>query len=202
MSACKAMRVIAGAGSAVLVLAFDSRAVDAPAPASAQGFDAFRLVQTRNIFDPERRAMVRESESRPATAPSRPHSIALTGTMVTPSKQLAFFAGSRSDFHKVIGVREKIGDCTVTGISSTHVDLERGGKPFVLAVGKQLTLDGSGAITAAIPGDSAPGSVAPPATTAPSMPAPGGEAAPPPPSGDKAELLRRMMERRAQEMSK
>ncbi len=184
-------------------------ATDPVAPPAA-GFDAFRLARTRNIFDPERRAIVTENALRPATA-SRPDSIALTGTMVTPGKQLAFFTGSRSDFNKVIGVRDKIADCTITGISSTHIDLERGGKALVLVVGKQLALDATGAISAALatplaaPGDPAPSDSGASATALSTPPPPPAEGAAPPapaPAGDKAEVLRRMMERRNKEMSK
>src|SRR5215207_2268171 len=62
---------------------------------SSQGFGAFKLLRTRNVFDPERRATRTDSGSRPQTLTSRPDYLTLTGTMVSEGKTLAFFTGSR-----------------------------------------------------------------------------------------------------------
>jgi hypothetical protein len=172
----------------------------ATAAENAKGYDAFALVRTRNIFDPNRRAPVKQTEARPV-APSRPKSVhlSLTGTMVTDGKSLAFFNGSRSEFNKIIGVGEKIGDFTIASITGGQVDLEQAGTKTTLAVGKRLQLEGTEA-DATEPEPGAPFGDAPAASSDPSKPAAPTSTAPS--GGSPSEILKRMMERRAQEMKK
>ncbi len=164
----------------------------------AQNYDAFRLVRTRNIFDPERRAARSDNAPRPQTTTGRANYVAVTGTMVTAGKSLAFFTGSRPEYSKVISVRDTIADFTITGITAKEVELERAGKQIVVPVGRQLPLEGAAAAS------SDPGPW-PPAPDAPGTgPAASPEAAPSTSSSptDKNELLRRMMERRQKEITK
>ena len=164
-----------------------------------QGFDDFKLVKTRNIFDPNRRAVRGESarESRSSSARIiRANTLSLTGTMVAEGRTLAFFSGSRSEYNKVIGIGESVADYKVKAITTTEVELEHGGKATALSVGKALTLEGS----VEIPADSEPAADASLETSSAAPPA--GAAGPPAPSNDKNEVLRRMMERRAKEMNK
>jgi hypothetical protein len=167
--------------------------------ARAQGgkpsYDSFKLIKSRNIFDPNRRAVRWEEprESRPEQR-SRPNWLMLTGTMVTDGKTLAFFNSSRSDYRKVVAVGESVADYKVTAITPLQVEWERGGKRSVLAVGRQVQIDG----TTTEPEEPAqPDETAPPANGEKAAPA----ASEPAPSGDKNEVLRRMMERRAKEMN-
>lgn len=181
--------------------------MEAPAqsPSANDGYNAFRMVRTRNIFDPERRA-VRTEAPRPAApqTPARDNYISLTGTMVTTDKSLAFFAGSKSEFNKVLGRGEAIADYKIKSVLTTGVELERDGKPLVLGVGRQLTLEGAGAGTVGVATASEPvpaptptvdSSISAPPAAASSAPAP---AAP----GAQSDILKRMMERRQKEMSK
>jgi len=176
--------------------------------------DAYRLVRTVNIFDPERRPIRTEqpvTRSETYSGPRRSY-ITLTGTMVeTEGRSMAFFSGSQSDFSRVVSVNGKIGDFLLKGVSSTHVDLERDGKPVVLVVGKQMALDGTNITISAAPAPdetAAAGAPQAPSSTPPgessdgaadSKPAPAAPAAGPP--TDKAEILKRMMERRQKETS-
>ena len=145
-------------------------ATQAQAPAPGRGYETFQGMRTKNIFDPERRGP--RIESAPAaTASNRPDFVALTGTMVTTGKTLAFFIGSRSEFNKVLSVREKIADYTVASITPSHVELEKEGKPLTLAIGKQLAMDGTGTVSAS----SGAGAAAPSNT-----PSAGANVAPPP----------------------
>lgn len=166
---------------------------NAQTPAQGKGYEAFQGMRTRNIFDPDRRGPRVESAPSAATS-NRPDFVALTGTMVTSGKTLAFFVGSRTEFNKVLAVNEKIADYTVASITPSHVELEKEGKPVTLGVGKQLAMDGSGTVSASA-GASGAGPSATSSTTADTAP-PAGV------SADKAEILRRMMERRKQETSK
>jgi len=183
--------------SGVLFLAL---AAAAPADGeSKQGYNAFRWIRSRDIFDPDRvpgKTAQAAASSRPSTstAPAaHAQSIRLTGTMITAEKTLAFFSGTQTEFNIVATVREKIGDFTLLGISASEVELERDGKRIVLGVGKQLSLDGT-VSNATTP---LPASTPPPAT------ADGKPAAAAPAAADgKDNLLRRMMERRQKEMTK
>lgn len=158
----------------------------------AKGYDAFVTVKTRNIFDPNRRPVRNESpqdaKSRDRTRPSY---FALTGTMVVEGRSLAFFSGSRGEFNKVIPVGETVAGYKVIAITPLQAEVERDGKSLAMAVGHRLQLDG---LTDEIPASelAAPSnnnntnnntSSPPPAPTSPSAYA------------DKAEIMRRMMER-------
>lgn len=166
----------------------------------SKGFDAFRLVRTRNVFDPDRRATrVEAPPTRSGPAPVRMNSISVTGTMVADGKALVFFSGSLPEYSKVIPVGGMIADFKVTGITSAQVELDRAGKQIVVGVGKQVPLEGS---TAAIAPPGSPAPDAPAGAPSPEAAAPA-EAKPASPSADEPnEVLRRMMERRQKEMSK
>ena len=179
------------------LLAINALAADAP-----KGYDAYKVVRTRNIFDPNRKA-VRETPPVRSNAPSRPRSssFTLTGTMVREGRSLAFFSGSRSEFSKVISVGDSVADFKVIAIEPGEVVLERDGKKMALAIGKPFQIEGK-------PGDPEP--VEEPAsnaegTTLPASPESGtapAASAPPAGSDAKSEVLRKMMERRAKEMGK
>jgi hypothetical protein len=181
-----------------------------------RGFEAFHLVQTRNIFDPNRRAP-RNEESRRSENRNRPDAFTLTGTMVTATKTLAFFNGSRSDYSRVIPVGQNVGPFKLKTISTSQVELERDGKPITLPIGRTLQIEGSsnGGAPEIVDGPSqppppeSPGPASTSTASAPGVPgAPtvtvpaAGASGSTPPSNDPAEIRRRMMERRQQEMSK
>jgi hypothetical protein len=180
-----------------------TQAADAPAP--LKGFDSFRYVKGRNIFDPERRGMPSAQTARPA-APPRANFINVTGTMVAEGKLLAFFSGSRSEYSKVISVGDSIADFKITAITNTSVELDRSGKKISVAVGKPIPLEGSSAAIApagpAEPESAASGPDTPTADAPPASASAPNESKPAAAPSDANEVLRRMMERRAKEMSK
>ena len=131
--------------AAALVLLLAGNA-GAQAAEKVAGFDAFRLMRTKNMFDPSRRPARTETASAPRPAPARENkssTLTLTGTMVTEGKTLAFFTGTRADYSKVLSVGGTIADCKITAIKPTEVEMERGGKPGALAVGHQLQIEGA-----------------------------------------------------------
>ncbi len=165
------------------------------------GYDTFQLIRTRPIFDPNRKPPKKESDQPRAVTPSRPKSVhlALTGTMVTEARKLAFFTGSRSEFNKIVSVGEKLGDYTVATITASEVKLDQAGKPTVVTMGKRLQLEGTEADAV----EPEPAPAAPAGTSA--TPAADGSAAPaasPPSGGSPSDILKRMMERRAKEIKK
>jgi hypothetical protein len=168
-------------------------------------YETFRLVRTRNIFDPSRRATRGDSPGpQRSYQPQRGRSgagsngIVLTGAMVTEHKSLAFFSSGRAEYNKVISVGERVADFKVTGISPAQVELERNGSRIVLSIGRQLTLEGSVAEAS----DAGPAPPAPEESSDTTTAAPGPAAAAPSPTDDKNDILRRMIERRQKEMSK
>jgi hypothetical protein len=207
-------RVPAIAALYALALLVSQSAISAPAakptptPAPEKGYNAYHLIRTRNIFDPDRRPVRTETaaSTRPASSSSssRGTYISLTGTMVTEGKSFAFFTGSRSEYNSVVQTAGQIAGFKIKEITSTHVDLERVGKPFVLVVGKQMTLDGTNVTMSATPApDEAAPSADSTASSAPAAPAGSSSSSSAPSSGpaDKSEILRRMMERRQKEVS-
>ena len=171
----------------------------------AKSYESFRLVRTRNIFDPDRRATRTEAPRSAPRMTTRANFINLTGTMVADGKTLAFFSGSRAEYSKVISIGDSVADFKVTGITNTQVELDHGGKAIVVAVGKQIPLEGSSAAMSTVPVEETPAEAPPGDAPAPNPAAPGEAkpaSAPAAPDGGTNDVLRQMMERRAKEMSK
>jgi hypothetical protein len=158
-----------------------------------QGFDAFRMARTRNIFDPDRRPIVQASSQpsrQQSPPPTRSDYVALTGTMVTEERALAFFSGSRSEYNKVLAADANIAGAKIAKITATGIEVERAGKKVTVTVGQTVPLD-----------DSAP--TAPPAATSPAGTSSTTDTAPSAPSAvpaDASDLLKQMMERRQKEL--
>lgn len=182
-------------------------------PAGAQGeaargipaFGEFRLLIQRNIFDPSRR---KPAERPVAEAPPAPRvdELVLSGTLVTDAGAYAFFEGSRREYARVVETGGEVAGCVVTGIGTSGVVLSAPDGPLNLDVGRALAREGdrpwelagrpSGRRPPLSSGDG-------PARVADGTPTGGGEAEPGPadaPSEDTNDVLRRMMERRRQEM--
>ncbi len=189
-----------------------------PAPRPPSGpptYDSFRLVRTRNVFDPDRRP-VRPVTNAPAPVAGRADYVTLTGTLLTPDKTYAFFSGSRSEFNRVLTVKERIASATIAGITVQHIEIERDGKRTVVAVGQTVPFDNQTApgvppvaeppapVAASVDG-AASGSAAaatPPPSYAPRPAVTAGTTSAPPkgPSANVDEIRRRMMEKRQQEL--
>jgi hypothetical protein len=167
----------------------------APPATASSGYEVYRNVRSKNLFDPTRRGITRvdpEAAAR-AAASTRTRSLALTGTMVTEGKSLAFFSGSAADGSRVVPVGNSVSNFKVASISTTQVSLEHDGKTITLDVGRALSID-------PVAGD-AP--VSPTVVDAsPEMTAETAQPALPAASGDKSDVLKRMMERRAKEMGR
>ena len=172
----------------------------AQAPSSPQGFEAFRILGMRNIFNPLRQPLTAAAVARPQVVeqPRRATDyVTLTGVMVTGAKTLAFFNGSRPDYDKVLEANGEIAGAKVTKITPAGIEVDRSGKKISVAVGQTVPFDGSApGAPPASPGDSA--SVSAPADASPPPGAPTQTAAPLP--GNLNEVMRQMMERRQQEL--
>jgi len=182
--------------TAVLLVLTANAVFSSPKNAPAKrGYDGYALVRTRNIFDPERQPGVAtpEASQKQDPQPSRSDFAALTGTMITPEKTLAFFSGSRSDYCKVIAVNGTIAGAVLVKINSSNIEVEREGKRIVIAVGQTVPLDATSAPSAAP--SAALSSTPPSSSTAASSASPSSAT-----GSDREALLRRMMEKRQQEL--
>ena len=191
------MNKLLAAFIAVLLLPLIAHAAE-----SAKGYDAYKLVRTRNIFDPNRKAV--RIEAPRSNTPTRPRSstFTLTGTMVREGRSLAFFSGSRSEFSKVISVGDSVANFKITAIEPSQVELEHEGKKMTLAIGKPFQIEGKpGDPVEAEPAEEAP--AAADGTNVANGTTPPAPATAPPAGGDaKSEIIRKMMEKRAKEMGK
>jgi len=167
----------------------------AQAPAPAQGFDVYRVLGERNIFDPNRLPMVQGAPPRVVEQPHKATDyVMLTGVMVNNGKALAFFSGSRPDYDKVTEVNGEIAGAKLTRIAPAGIEVDRAGKKIVVAVGQTVPFDDSA--PGAPPTDAVASTAAAPATTGT------GDASPATPQlpGNLNEVMRRMMERRQHEL--
>ncbi|HEX4083815.1 MAG TPA: hypothetical protein VHY22_02805 [Chthoniobacteraceae bacterium] len=176
-------------------LAALAQAPAAQAPA-AQGFDAYRIIRLRNIFDPNRtganEAAGQSAPTPPPTAAAPPKAsdfVALTGVMVTSgTTSLAFFSGSRPDYDKVLPVDQEIAGAKIAKITPAGIEISRAGRTIVVNVGQTVPFDNSAPAAAPSTADAAP--AGPPGATLST-------------SSTNASLnaiMRRMMERRQQEL--
>lgn len=126
-----------------------------PAPATDRsaarggtlGFDAFRIVSERNIFDPNRTGR----SARSGDPAPRADILSLVGTMHYEKGLYAFFDGSGPTFQKALHEGEPIADYTVTRITQDSVALARSGQSTTLAIGQQLRRPVGGDWSAAEP---------------------------------------------------
>jgi len=158
-------------------------------PAKKMTYERFTMVRTRNIFDPDRVGNAPITSAPKPTTPTAADYAALTGTLVTADKVLAFFSGSRPEFNKVLALREEIAGATLTQITPNSIVIERAGKATTVTVGQTVPLDANATPTAA------PVNTAPTASTSASAPAANNPAL-----ANKEDIIRRMMEKRQQEL--
>jgi hypothetical protein len=111
------------------------------APAG-QDLSAFRIISERNIFNQNRstrpppvaRSTSRERESRPV----RSETITLLGTMSYEKGHFAFFDGSSSDHRKKVQPEDTIAGYRIAEIGFNYVKLELSGRVMELRHGMQL----------------------------------------------------------------
>ena len=164
--------------------------VKAAAPAGPS-FETYRLIGDRNIFNPNR--VGRSSRSSDAPAP-RTDVISFVGTMQYEKGLFAFFDSPDSNYRKTLKTGGTVGKFTVKAISADSVELERDDKPVTLKMGQQLRRPEGGDWT--LIGAEKVRSEARAAEAA-ANPGPG---APPVIPADASDALRRLMEKRQQQL--
>jgi hypothetical protein len=117
-------------------------------PSSDQGFDAFRIIVKRSIFDPARRSDEprRSREPKPATPEFEPPPIErliLLGVLINGPEIIAFFDGSESDYRVPVLLGGTIAGQRIAEIRTDSVKLEGGGRTISLPVGLSIRRQGS-----------------------------------------------------------
>jgi hypothetical protein len=167
--------------------------------ASAQNLDSFRIIGQRNIFNLNRTPQTKTTYARPTYRSTGGESLTLVGTMAYETNQLAFFDGTSPDCRKALKLDDTIAGYKLVSISFNRVRLEANGQPVELYVGARLPrATGS----AAPPSTNVEYNVsAPVATDAPAAPtASAAPAAPSGPAADPSDILKKLMQKREQEM--
>jgi len=180
-------------------------------------YESFRIVTERNIFDPNRSGRSgRGSHSRKGSSKRVPGEFfALLGTLSYEKGSFAFFDGSSSQYRSVLETSNNIAGYTIAAITASHVRLElTNGQAIELPVGMQMNKQdqgdwtlvaraeptaSSGRLSASADKPGADGPEAPVASeeepekvekTAPSL------------SGAADGVLKRLMQKREQELTK
>ncbi len=179
-------------------------------PPSGRDYSAFRIIAERNIFNPNRsdrsgRSPRAASESRVATP-----SFALVGTMCYAKGRFAFFDGSSSEYRKALEPAGSIAGYKIAAITPGHVKLEStNGQPVELAVGMQMKkqdegdwLPVAGAESSRNPGHPSAAAGSPDATLAADGKTETAEATDADPAGPADEVLKKLMQKREQELNK
>ena len=95
---------------------------------------SFKLIQERNIFDPERRRPREIRRERPVEPP-REESFTLLGTMSYGERILAFFEGTQRNWSGAVELGEEVAGHTLKEVGFDNVLLELKGEVLSLQVG-------------------------------------------------------------------
>lgn len=171
--------------------------------------DFSRFITDRNIFDPNR---VPHSPGRPSTytpppvIPVSAPAFSLVGTMAYEKGYFAFFNGNQDGLKKVLHVPGEIAGYTVAQIQYGRVTLEatNPAQKIELTVGDVMRQE-NGAWRMTGPGDVTPvsssdsSSRSNQSTGSAAASSSSSNAAPPPSAAEASDILKRLMEKRAQE---
>ncbi len=168
-------------------------------------FESFSFILDNNIFDSNRQDRERlEAERRRNQQRSIPvERFALVGTMHNEGEAFAFFAGTERDYQSVLEIDQSIAGYTVKEISKEIVTLEKEGEQIEFRIGMEMTRTGDepwklienssgnwGQSSGRSRSARSTSTSSPSATTSNPL------------SGSKSDILKKMMERRKQQMTK
>lgn len=186
-SACFLMLIaLAGAGGSepVAPVADNATAARAQVASTPATFEAFRILVQRNIFNPKR-----VGRTVAVIEPPQDEVINLVGTMDSSKGLTAFFDSIDTKYRQATTVGGTIAQYAVTHIDRGGVELRQNDKTFSLKVGQQLRRPPGGEWKPQeIPVAVRSSSSAAAAATTPSIPA------------DASETLKRLMEKRQQQL--
>lgn len=111
-------------------------------PVDPRSLEAFRLIATRNIFDPNRYPGSTRGPDRPSPPPKRTELFTLVGSISYDKGDFAFFDGSSSDYKKTVKPGDTFAGYKVAQVTPDKVTLESGDKKIELSVGGQMKRQG------------------------------------------------------------
>jgi len=106
---------------------------------SAPQFSEFKIIAERSIFDPSRTATRKSSSNREARRVQPPDRLTLSGVLIDDNQAIAFFEGSKSEFNKQLKTGANIAGYIITSIHTDIVVLEKDDRQIKLPVGSSLT---------------------------------------------------------------
>jgi hypothetical protein len=107
-------------------------------------YEAFKLINDRNIFSSTRTRSSAREENRNQPKKVRVDKFALVGTMSYFKGSFAFFDGSESGYRKSVKVGDKVAGFEVQGISQDSAKLVSGTNTVVLKVGTGMQREEEG----------------------------------------------------------
>ncbi len=176
--------------------------------AGSPDYASFKILLDRNIFDPTRYPRTALSSRTRTPRRVRTEAFGLVGTISYDKGTIAFFDGSGSEYKKALKVGDSIAGHTVAEIAPDSVKLEAGGRAIDLHIGAQMrkpeqgqwsisgngeafsSLNSTNTLEDAVEGVEDGTEAGTPATTAPAS------------SGGESDILKRLMQKRDQELNK
>ena len=107
-------------------------------------YEAFKLINDRNIFSPSRTRSSSREEIRERPKKARIDKFALVGTMIYFKGTFAFFDGSESSYRKSLKVGEKVAGFEVKAIAQDGATLLVGTNAISLKVGAGMQREEEG----------------------------------------------------------
>ncbi len=126
-----------------------AQADESPENSTIIPFDTFELIVERNMFDPNRKKKQEEREAVKERPASQIDVMTLVGTLLTDEASYAFFNGTLLNDQSVLKAGDHIADGTISAIDSTHILLEKSSQPVSLKVGMSLMRENQGEWTIA-----------------------------------------------------
>ena len=170
-----------------------ARSAEVTNSTSRSEYKAFQIISDRNIFNPNRSPRSARN-GRESAKPVKTESFSLVGTMSYDKGRFAFFDGSSSQFRKVLKCSDTIAGYKITEIGANRVKLKGTNQEIELNIGAQMKKQDEGdwslAGRAAKTTNSITTAVSPETAEAGSS------------SGDDDEILKKLMQKREQELNK
>lgn len=101
-------------------------------------YQSFKLIADRNIFDPNRAPRAARAPRAESRRPARTESFSLVGTLSYEKGAFAFFDGSSSEYRKALKCGDTIAGYKICEITAKGVKLETNGQQIELPVGGQM----------------------------------------------------------------
>ena len=161
-------------------------------------YEAFKLINDRNIFSSTRTRSSTREENRNQPKKVRVDKFALVGTMSYFKGSFAFFDGSESGYRKSVKVGDKVAGFEIKTIGQDSAKLVAGTNTFELKVGTGMQREEEGDWQPSAPSSSPGGFETTSTKTEKSEKSEG--AAPESSGGGESEILKRLLEKREKEL--